>query len=72
MTAVAPKNPVAPKDYDSLPSESPLGAPLDWAWLRGARSEWGVKPKPSPRGLTMLDIAVGAYGEVPELSLIHI
>ena len=52
--------------YDGLPTESPLGAPLDWAWLRGAKSEWGVHPKPSPRGLTMLDIAVGTYGEVPE------
>ena len=40
--------------------------PLDWAWLRGVRSEWGVHPKPSARGLTMIDIAVGSYGEVPE------
>ncbi len=52
--------------YDSLPNATPMGAPLDWKWLRGARSEWGVRPKPSPRGLTMLDIAVGEYGEVPE------
>lgn len=52
--------------YDSLPETSPMGAPLDWAWLRGAKSEWGVHPKPSPRGLTMLDIAVGTYGEVPD------
>ena len=56
----------ATKDYSKLPTVSPLGAPLDWAWLRGAKSEWGVRPKPSPRGLTMLDIAVGSYGEVPE------
>jgi hypothetical protein len=49
--------------YDSLPDTSPMGAPLDWAWLRGAKSEWGVRPKPSPRGLTMLDIAVGSYAE---------
>jgi len=53
--------------YDKLPTATPLGAPLDWAWLRGARSEWGVHPKPGPRGLTMMDIAVGAYGEVPEV-----
>ena len=56
----------ATKDYSKLPTVSPLGAPLDWAWLRGAESEWGVHPKPSPRGLTMLDIAVGSYGNVPE------
>ena len=52
--------------YDFLPAESPMGVPLDWAWLRGARSEWGVHPKPGPRGLTMMDIAVGSYGEVPD------
>jgi hypothetical protein len=52
--------------YPNLPTESPLGIPLDWAWLRGAKSEWGVRPKPSARGLTMMDIAVGSYGEVPE------
>ena len=52
--------------YPDLPAVSPMGQPLDWAWLRGARSEWGVRPKPSPRGLTMMDIAVGSYGEVPD------
>ena len=52
--------------YDFLPSESPMGMPLDWRWLRGAQSEWGVHPKPGPRGLTMMDIAVGSYGEVPD------
>ena len=51
--------------YANLPTETPMGAPLDWAWLKGAKSEWGVHPKPSARGLTMMDIAVGAYGEVP-------
>jgi hypothetical protein len=25
--------------------------PLDWAWLRGAKAEWGVHPSPSARGL---------------------
>jgi hypothetical protein len=52
--------------YANLPSTSPLGMPLDWKWLRGAKSEWGVKPKPGPRGLTMIDIATGSYGEVPD------
>ena len=55
-----------PDSYPNLPDTSPVGQPLDWAWLRGARSEWGVQPKPSARGLTMMDIAVGSYGEVPE------
>jgi hypothetical protein len=52
--------------YDDLPATTPMGMPLDWAWLKGARSEWGVHPKPGPRGLTMMDIAVGSYGEVPD------
>ena len=65
MTALDPR--VAPiRDYDTLPTTSPLGAPLDWKWLKGAKSEWGVRPKPGPRGLTMLDIATGTYGDVPE------
>ncbi len=51
---------------DRLPQITPMGQPLDWAWLRGAPSEWGVRPKPSARGLTMSDIAFGSYGEVPE------
>ena len=50
----------AQANYDNLPTESPLGAPLDWKWLKGAKSEWGVRPKIGPRGLTMLDIATGS------------
>jgi hypothetical protein len=65
MTVTEPAQP-AELDYDSLPTVSPLGAALDWKWLKGAKSEWGVRPKPGPRGLTMLDIAVGSYGDVPE------
>ncbi len=56
----------ATEGYDDLPDTSPLGAPLDWAWLRGTKSEWGVRPKPGPRGLTMLDIAQGSYAEPVE------
>ena len=38
MTALDPR--VAPiRDYDTLPTTSPLGAPLDWKWLKGAKSE---------------------------------
>lgn len=53
---------------DRLPKQSPLGNPLDWAWLRGAPGEWGVHPKPSARGLTMQDISIGTYGEVPDVA----
>jgi len=27
------------RTYDDLPERAPMGAPLDWAWLRGAQSE---------------------------------
>ena len=47
MTETASTDAVA---YPGLPDESPMGAPLDWAWLAGRESEWGVQPKPSPAG----------------------
>ena len=52
--------------YPELPQTSPMGQELDWAWLAGHEREWGVRPKPGPRGLTMMDIATGSYGVVPE------
>jgi len=39
---------------------------LDLAWLRDWKSEWGVKATPSRIGLTMRDIAIGTYGEIPD------
>ncbi|MCP5029490.1 MAG: ferritin-like domain-containing protein [Actinomycetia bacterium] len=53
-------------EYPNLPEVNPNGARLDWAWLAGHKSEWGVHPKPSARGLTMMDIAVGSYADIPE------
>lgn len=67
MTVTTEPGARRPPRYDDLPAQSPIRAPLDWAWLRGAKSEWGVRPKPGPRGLTMLDIATGSYGEVPDV-----
>ena len=66
MTLTEDPSNAAPANYDNLPTVSPLGAPLDWMWLKGAKSEWGVRPKIGPRGLTMLDIATGSYGVVPD------
>ncbi|MGC1512851.1 MAG: hypothetical protein WA797_08075 [Acidimicrobiales bacterium] len=51
-----------------LPEVGPMGMALDWSWLRGVKSEWGVAAKPSARGLTMMDIAVGSYGEIPDVA----
>jgi len=39
---------------------------FDLGWLRDVRSQWGVRAKPSRVGLTLRDIAVGSYGEVPD------
>jgi hypothetical protein len=39
---------------------------FDWSWLRDTRSEWGIKARPSKVGLTMRDIAIGSYGDVPD------
>jgi hypothetical protein len=39
---------------------------LDLGWLRRSRAEWGIRAEPSRIGLTLRDIAVGTYGEVPD------
>lgn len=39
---------------------------LDLGWLHDRRSEWGVKATPSRVGLTLQDISIGSYGEVPD------
>jgi len=39
---------------------------FDLGWLRNGHSEWGVQAKPSKTGLTLRDIAIGSYGEVPD------
>lgn len=39
---------------------------FDWGWLRESDSEWGVRAKPGKIGLTLRDISIGTYGEVPD------
>ena len=39
---------------------------FDLGWLRNGTSEWGIKATPSKTGLTMRDIFIGSYGEVPD------
>ena len=39
---------------------------FDLRWLRQTNSEWGVHAKPSKNGLTMRDIFIGSYGDVPD------
>ena len=40
---------------------------LDLSWLNlGEESHWGIRAKPGKRGLTLDEIEIGPYGEVPE------
>ena len=41
--------------------------PVDLSWL-GARTEWGVRAPLTPLGLPLANLAVGRYGDVPEVS----
>lgn len=51
-------------DWDYV--ERAKSGELDLRWLRDWNSEWGVKATPSRVGLTLRDIAVGTYGDVPD------
>ncbi|MHB1519033.1 MAG: ferritin family protein [Acidimicrobiales bacterium] len=39
---------------------------FDLGWLRDSHAEWGIRAQPSRVGLTLRDIAIGSYGEVPD------
>lgn len=39
---------------------------LDMGWTKGT-SEWGVRAKPTKKGLTLAAINVGTYGEIPDI-----
>jgi len=54
----------SPADLDYL--ERVRSGQLDLGWLRNTRSEWGVRARPSSVGLTLRDIAIGSYGQVPD------
>ena len=55
------------EQYPNLPGEStPAGPASTGPGWPGTAASGGSRPKPGPRGLTMMDIAVGSYGEVPE------
>lgn len=41
---------------------------FDLSWLKSTKSEWGIKATPSKIGLTLKDIAIGSYGEIPEVA----
>jgi hypothetical protein len=50
----------------STTSSDRPGGEFDLGWLRDTSSEWGIRAKPGKTGLTLRDIAIGSYGEVPD------
>jgi hypothetical protein len=51
-------------DTGEMLKETPLPESLDLSWLKSS-ADWGIKAKPGKRGLTLDEINVGPYGEVP-------
>ena len=49
------------------PAAAPSGEAKTFDWMDDS-PEWGTKAQPSKRGLTLDDIAIGSYGEVPSHS----
>jgi len=49
---------------EMLRTETPLPDDLDLSWLR-SQTDWGIRAKPGRRGLTLDEINVGPYGEIP-------
>ncbi|OUX42913.1 MAG: hypothetical protein CBE21_03390, partial [Proteobacteria bacterium TMED261] len=47
--------------------ELPVEHEVDVSWLDNM-GEWGIKAEPSNRGMTLADIQVSSYGELPEVS----
>src|SRR5262245_47839126 len=40
---------------------------LDTSWMQ-KMGEWGTRAEPGKRGLTLAELQVGSYGEVPEIT----
>jgi hypothetical protein len=51
-------------DSGELLKETPLPESLDLSWLKSS-ADWGIKARPGKRGLTLDEINIGPYGEVP-------
>ena len=52
-------------DFEPLDERSPWGS-LTWLKPGAINTEWGIKATPSKKGLTLDDINIGSYGEVPD------
>ena len=47
--------------------ELPKEHEVDVSWLDDM-GEWGIKAEPSNRGMTLADIQISSYGELPDVS----
>ncbi len=65
--AASPEQPpeIPPEIPPEKPSEKPAENPMLWM---NDSPEWGMKAVPGKRGMTLDDIAIGSYGEIPEQS----
>jgi len=58
---------VSPDVLEKLRQETEY-EPLNLRWME-AGTEWGIRAKPGRNGLTLEDINVGSYGEIPEWAM---
>ena len=52
---------------DNVPEISPAASSEPLAWMKDT-VQWGVRAEPGKHGLTMRDLNIGIYGEIPESS----
>ena len=52
---------------DNVPAISPAASSEPLAWMKDT-VQWGVRAEPGKHGLTMRDLNIGRYGEIPESS----
>ena len=52
---------------DNVPETSTAASSEPLAWMNDT-VQWGVRAEPGKHGLTMRDLNIGSYGEVPESS----
>ena len=54
----------AKKDAGGQPAEEAKTPANTMSWMKDS-PEWGIRAKPGKRGLTLDDIAIGSYGDIP-------
>ncbi|MBI1885759.1 MAG: ferritin-like domain-containing protein [Chloroflexi bacterium] len=58
---------ISPEVLEQLRTETSEVAPLDLSWLN-LDNAWGIRAKPGKRGLTLDEVEIGPYGDVPQRS----